>query len=272
LIKALTSSLQQNKEEKEKYRWATAATLIVLFIIGSVMNIPFSREVTRLNIEAGKADSVMSLDLLSHLTQVGISSLILGTILVFIGISISSNTNLGAPVLARLFSGKPISELVKVRDVLSSIALASLVPVFLLGLFELQKSFYPVDHLMNRPDKPFYILVSFSAGITEEIMFRLGLMSLLVAVFQFFKKNTSPSPKSIWIAIIISSIFFGLIHLPLSKNFVELKAFSIAVTMIGNLITGITFGYIFWRKGLLIAILSHIVFDLVFHVVGSPYA
>ena len=70
---------------------------------------------------------------------------------------------------------------------------------------------------------------------------------------------------------IIAAIFFGLIHLPLSKNFVHLTPFTIGVTMIGNLITGTTFGWIFWKRGLLVAIVSHVVFDIVFHVIGSPY-
>lgn len=272
MINALSTSLQYNLEEKEKHRWSIAVTLILLFVIGSLMNVPYSREVSRLNIEAGKVDAVMSQSLLYHLTSVGISSLILGAILVFIGISLSSNTNLGAPVLGRAFSGNPIREFVKVKDVLSSITLATIVSLGLLGLFEVQKRIYPVEHIMDRPAKPFYVLVSFSAGITEEIMFRFALMSLLVTAFQFFKKNTSPSAKEVWIAIVVSAILFGLIHLPLSKNFVELTTFTVGVTLVGNLITGITFGYIYWRKGLLIAILSHIVFDLIFHVVGSPYA
>ncbi|MCB0745794.1 MAG: CPBP family intramembrane metalloprotease [Ignavibacteriae bacterium] len=42
--------------------------------------------------------------------------------------------------------------------------------------------------------------------------------------------------------------------------------------MVGNLITGSVFGWIFWKRGLLIAILSHILSDIVFHVIGTPYA
>jgi membrane protease YdiL (CAAX protease family) len=124
---------------------------------------------------------------------------------------------------------------------------------------------------MSRPTKPFYALVAFSAGISEEIMFRLGFMSLIIAIIQFIRNVDNPTNKMIWTGIIISALFFGLIHLPLSKNFVELTPFSIGVTMVGNLITGSTFGWIFWKRGLLVAILSHIVFDLVFHVIGSPF-
>ncbi|MDX1768049.1 MAG: CPBP family intramembrane glutamic endopeptidase [Arenibacter troitsensis] len=149
--------------------------------------------------------------------------------------------------------------------------MATIVALLLLVAFEVQKEFYPVSHKLARPSKPFYALVSFSAGISEEIIFRLGLMSLIITVIQFLKKAENPSNKMIWTGIIISAIVFGLAHLPLSKNFVEPTPFSIGITVIGNLITGSTFGWIFWKRGLLIAILSHITFDLVFHVIGTPF-
>ncbi|WP_412071626.1 CPBP family intramembrane glutamic endopeptidase [Reichenbachiella sp.] len=163
-------------------------------------------------------------------------------------------------------------QIIRKEAIWSSVCLAVIIAVALLGLFEIQKEFYPVPHKLSRPSKSFYALVSFSAGITEEIIFRLGLMSLIITGIQFFNASDFPSKKMVWTGIIISALFFGLMHLPLSKNFVELTPFTIGVSMIGNLITGTTFGWIFWKRGLLVAILSHIAFDLVFHVLGTPYA
>ena len=96
-------------------------------------------------------------------------------------------------------------------------------------------------------------------------------MSLIIALIQFLKNGKIQQIKQYgWVTLLLQS-FFGLIHLPLSKNFVHLTPFTIGVTMIGNLITGTTFGWIFWKRGLLVAIVSHVVFDIVFHVMGSPY-
>ena len=269
--KLFTSSVLQDKEEKKQYRWQVSVTVLILFVIGSINNIPFSREVKRLSIEAGNTKINLNESIFTDLTTIGVSSLILGVILVFIGLWVSSRTNLGAPLIARFFSKKPINEIIKIDAVISSVFLAAIVAFILLGLFEIQKEFYPITHKLSRPTKPFYAIVSFSAGITEEIMFRLGLMSLIITGIQFLKKIEFPSNKMVWTGILISALFFGLIHLPLSKNFVELTPFTIGVTMIGNLITGTTFGWIFWKRGLLVAILSHIIFDLVFHVIGTPY-
>ena len=271
VINTFKASIGQNKEEKREHRWKVAITVLVLFIFGSLINIPFSREVKRLNFEAGRTVTTLNTSIFNDITSIVISSLVLGIILVFVGLWISSRTNLGAPLLARLFSKNRTKELISWKAILSSVLFAAIAALFLLGLFELQKELYPVVSKMSRPSKSFYALVSFSAGITEEIIFRLGLMSFIIAIIQFFKKAENPSNKTVWTGILISAIFFGLIHLPLSKNFVDLTTFSISVTMIGNLITGTTFGWIFWKRGLLVAIVSHIVFDITFHVIGSPF-
>jgi len=266
-----TSSIIQDKEEKTKYRWQVAVSVLVLFIVGAFINIPFSREVKRLNRAAGNTNLNLNESIFDDLTAIGISSLFFGGLLVFIGLWISSRANLGAPIIARFFSKKPISTLINWKAILSSIVLAIMVALFLLALFELQKALYPIVSKIARPDKSFYALVSFSAGISEEIIFRLGLMSLIITSIQFVKKVDDPSNKMVWTGILMSAIFFGLIHLPLAKNFAELTAFTIGVTMIGNLITGSTFGWIFWKRGLLVAIISHIAFDIVFHVIATPF-
>lgn len=266
------SSVLRNSEENKKYRWKVSLTVLILFILGALINIPFSREVKRLNIEAGNTGVKLNESIYTDITTIGISSLTLGIILVFIGLWLSARANMGAPIVARFYSKKPINEIISRDAIVSSFVLAIIVSVLLLGLFEIQKEFYPVDHRLSRPSKPFYALVSFSAGITEEIMFRLGLMSLIITTILFFKKEEKPSNKLVWSSIIISALFFGLIHLPLSKNFVELTPFTISVTMVGNLITGSVFGWIFWKRGLMVAILSHILSDIVFHVIGTPYA
>jgi membrane protease YdiL (CAAX protease family) len=149
--------------------------------------------------------------------------------------------------------------------------LAILVAVILLSLFELQKFLYPVESLQERPSKLYYVLVSFVMGINEEITYRLGLMSLIVAAIQSLKKVDAPTNKMVWTGIIISSLIFGIMHFPVTSNFFELTPFTISVTIIGNLMTGTTFGWLFWKRGLLVAIAAHIAFDITFHVIGTPF-
>ena len=105
--------------------------MLLLFIFGSLINIPFSREVKRLNIEAGRTDVNLNVSIFDDLTTIGISSLILGVILVFIGLWISSKANLGAPLIARFFSKEPTNKLISLKAILTSVLIATIVALFL---------------------------------------------------------------------------------------------------------------------------------------------
>ena len=271
MIDWFTLSISHDPEAKRKYRWHIAISLLILFLIGSLLNIPFSQEVKRLNIEAGHTEVHLPDAMAEHVLQVGMSSLVLGAILIWIGLWVAPRAGLGAPLLAQVYAKGPVDKRRYGKMFWSSILLAVFAAGILLLLFELQQEFYPVTGKIPRPGKSYYATVSFSAGISEEIMIRLGLMSLIVATITYVQHQEVPSAKIVWVGIITSALFFGLIHLPLSKNFAELTPFTISVTMLGNLITGSLFGWIYWKRGLLMAIAAHIAFDLVFHVVGSPY-
>ena len=169
--KILTSTITRNKKrKKKKNRWQVSVTVLILFIIGSMLNIPFSREVKRLNIEAGKTNVKLNDSIIDDLTTTGMSSLILGTILVLIGLWISSRANMGA-LLSQVFFQKPTREIINRKAVFSSILFATVIAIILLGLFEIQKNFIPFHIKYSVQLNLFYFLVSFSAGITEEIMF-----------------------------------------------------------------------------------------------------
>ncbi len=253
-------------------RIKTASVIVALFIIGTLLNIPFSRELKRLKIEAGNTQVQLSDSITTDIIQTGIYSLILGVILVVIGLWLSQRAHLGAPVIERFFTDRTNTTYQNfTKRLLYPIVLSIILALVILFIHKLIRAYYPVAEIIERPSKAYYAIVSFSAGITEEIMFRLGLMSLTIAVIQYFKKETKPSTSVVWVGIIITAICFGLVHLPLSKNFSNLTLVTVSATMIGNLITGSFFGWVYWKRGLLVAIVAHIVWDLVFHVVGSPY-
>ena len=264
---------KQNKTEKNNFnRIKTAAVIVVLFIIGTLLNIPFSRELKRLKIESGDTSVKLSDSIFWEIIQTSLYGFILGSILVFIGLWLSKKAQLGAPVIESIFSKEKREKLTfSLKNVSSSIALSAILAIVILFFHELVRYFYPVTSIIERPSKIYYAAVSFSAGITEEIIFRFGLMSLIITIILFFKQNKEITNTIVWVSIIITAIGFGLMHLPLSKNFSILTIVTVSATMIGNLITGSFFGWLYWKRGLLVAIIGHIAWDLVFHVVGSPY-
>lgn len=259
-------------QTNRRSRIQTATVVVILFIIGTLLNIPFSRELKRLKIEAGDTSVALSDSIATDLVQTSIYGLVLGVVVVFIGLWLAKSAQLGAPVIENIFSDTTD---IKYQDffkkLLFPIGLSVVLALVLLMAHKVTRAYFPVEIIIERPSKPFYAIVSFSAGITEEIMFRFGLMSLVVALIQLFRKAKTPSISVVWTGIIVSAVFFGLIHLPLSKSFSGLSLVTVSSTMIGNLITGSFFGWVYWKRGLLAAIIVHVVWDLVFHVVGSPY-
>jgi len=113
-------------------------------------------------------------------------------------------------------------------------------------------------------------LASFYGGIAEEVLLRLFLMSLLVWIGFKIKKASDGSPTAVgvWIAIILSSVLFGIGHLPATAQIVEeLNAVVIARALVLNGIAGIAFGWLYWKKGLESAMIAHFSTDIVLHVI-----
>jgi hypothetical protein len=97
-------------------------------------------------------------------------------------------------------------------------------------------------------------------GITEEILLRWGLMSLLVWIaWKVLKQGvTLPSQGIYQGAIVLAALVFGLLHLPATAAIVPLTPLVIIRAILLNGIAGIAFGWLFWQYSLEAAMLAHI--------------
>jgi hypothetical protein len=100
----------------------------------------------------------------------------------------------------------------------------------------------------------------FYGGITEEILMRWGLMSLLVWIaWKGLKQGvTLPSQGIYQGAIVLAALVFGLLHLPVTAAIVPLTTVVIIRALLLNGIAGIAFGWLFWQYSLEAAMLAHI--------------
>jgi hypothetical protein len=100
----------------------------------------------------------------------------------------------------------------------------------------------------------------FYGGITEEILMRWGLMSLLVWIaWKGLKQGvTLPSQGIYQGAIVLAALVFGLLHLPATAAIVPLTPVVIIRALLLNGIAGIAFGWLFWQYSLEAAMLAHI--------------
>lgn len=122
---------------------------------------------------------------------------------------------------------------------------------------------------------PLYLLNGIVyGGIVEEIMLRLFLMSLIVLIFYkiFARKSDKKNIPSwvYWAGIIISSLLFGLGHLPAANMYFVVTPIVIFRVIILNSFAGVLFGYLYWKKGFEYGIIAHMFSHIFMQLVLLP--
>ena len=112
-------------------------------------------------------------------------------------------------------------------------------------------------------------LASFYGGVNEEVVYRLFGVSLLAWLGSLVSRDSEgrPKPVVLWIAIIVIAVGFGLAHLPGTAAIgLPIDVLVVTRAIVGNGVGGVAFGWLYWRRGLEGAIVSHFSADLVLHV------
>jgi membrane protease YdiL (CAAX protease family) len=113
-------------------------------------------------------------------------------------------------------------------------------------------------------------LVSITAGVREEILFRLFLLTLFAWIGSILRKKPNILPPNwiLWIATLLAAVLFGFVHLP-GTAAIGLLLDSLVITraLVLNGLGGVVFGWLYWTRGLESAILAHFSADVVFHAV-----
>jgi cation:H+ antiporter len=97
-------------------------------------------------------------------------------------------------------------------------------------------------------------------GITEELLLRWGLMTLLVWAAWRLLQRSEGEPKSAYVVgvILISSLIFGVGHLPVAYMILPEATFALTLfVIVANSVFGLIAGYLYWKKGLESAMLAH---------------
>jgi Type II CAAX prenyl endopeptidase Rce1-like len=116
------------------------------------------------------------------------------------------------------------------------------------------------------------LLGSIGAGIREEIWLRFGLLTFFawlgVLVFRS-RPSGSQKPSSLvfWIANTAAALSFAAIHIPQAQALLGLTTRLLVFVFVGNGVPGLVFGWLYWRRGLVAAMIAHFGLDLVLKVV-----
>lgn len=111
-------------------------------------------------------------------------------------------------------------------------------------------------------------LASFYGGIAEELQLRLFAMTLLVWIAAKLTKRDAQPAWMYWTAIAVAALLFGAGHLPAAHQVWGLDAFVAFRTVALNAIAGLFFGWLYWKRGLEMAVLAHFSADIVLHVLA----
>ena len=200
-----------------------------------------------------------------------IQNALIFAIAIYIGLKLAKKVGFGLPILEGWLEARKIkSDLKSILGI--SIGLGLLAGVLIVGLdylFSLLGVTINVAQASINPPAWQGFLASFYGGINEEIMLRLFLMTLIVWVFYKIKKTKegNPTKLSIWLGIVLAAIIFGAGHLPALMSITTLTPLLIIRTIALNALGGIIFGWLYWKKGLESAMISHFSADIVLHVI-----
>ncbi len=187
---------------------------------------------------------------------------ILLSIAIFIGFQLAHRVRLSAPAAEALARGNSFISALK-PQVLPGVIAGFIAGVALLSTWVLFRPILPTMFVMRaeRLNSSMPLLTRLLyGGITEELLLRWGFMTLLVwAAWRMFQ-GTRGSPRTIYFvgAIVISSVVFGIGHLPLvSALEVDFTLPIVAFIVLANSLFGLIAGYLYWQKGLEAAIIAH---------------
>ncbi len=183
-----------------------------------------------------------------------------------VGIWLGSKEGLGAPILTRLITRTPGTSK-QIRSILAPSIIVGLVIAVpgLIAWFTLPEDAFGSG--MTNPTPFEWLLRSLSAALTEEIFFRLGLMTLFVWIIRFVVKKKAIEKPSLWIGNFLASLIFACAHLPhvLSSGSPDWNI--VIMIIVFNSLAGLIVGWLFIRYGLISAILAHFITDFVQHVI-----
>lgn len=244
-----------------RVNWRVFGVLVVAALVGSATLVPYQLAFAGLEF----ADVPLAALVVSIL----LNGLIV-SIAALVGLYLGDSVGLGAPIIENWISGNRPSHRPLGRAALWGVGTGVLIVVLSIAVFNPLIVEDVIDPTTFPEISPALgALASVGAGITEEMLFRLGLVTLLVWLgFRLGARTDDderPATWLVWGAIVVVSLAFGAAHLPATSEIFRLTPAVIARAFVLNGVGGVVFGWLYWRRGLLAAMIAHFSTDIVLH-------
>ena len=255
----------------------TAFVVWLLGVIGGIMVLPYVASLEPKAIAAAAARY--------HIAPYQVMALSIAQTAVFLAVAVvvglwaARKVGLGTPLLAALFSRNPapkhtgwtllLAVVAGVTTALLIIALDRFVFAPIPSVAELTNN---ARGSGGHPVAWQGFLASFYGAFDEEILLRLGVLSLFALVFRTLARMGGMDRKAalpsavFWAANVVAAVLFGLGHLPATAALAPLTPALVLRAVVLNGTAGLVFGALYRRFGLEWAMASHFAADIVLHV------
>ena len=231
-----------------RYSWRTLIILSALYFLGNLAGIP------------RQLKSGIPVEPVWYWGVATLASIVI----IAVCLLMARRTGLGAPLLEKRIPKAKMNGWLKSGTALTVLLLVVTTPLSLLVNSHANTTNYASDWT--------FFPASFKAGVVEEIGFRFFLMSGLVWIGSFFKRDREGRPLKgmYWGAIIVSGLIFGWAHVDAKLGLPGGTLGIYSLIFVANSALGIAFGWLMWKLGLEWAIIAHFAFDAFTSMVLLP--
>ncbi len=235
--------------ETRSVYWKVFGLLLLAVFLDVVLNLPYHYYGLQLT-PIQKVETAVNVFVLA---------LPLGIIFIWSGLRLGPAIGLGVPLLRRWVAGDPLAA----RQFLRTVPFVLWITAFtMLSQAALGFIGEGIGYLRAEVAFPLWmgVLGGVGAGLGEEILYRLGLLTLLLWVTTRLGRQERPSRWVFWSVNSLVAFLFGLGHLILAGPLTPTKLITI---VLATAVPGAMWGWLYWRVGLMQAMLSHILHDCI---------
>ena len=262
----------------------TALTLWVLALCGAILILPYVAALEHIVLAAGAAR--MHLRVWELLALSVVQSSVLLAIAVFAGLWASRKLGLRTPIITAVLTRTAAPKgwrwsllLALAIGIVMALAVEALDYMVFAPIPSVAELIRAAGTGSAKPNAWQSLLATFYGAFDEEILVRLGLMSLLALTFRTLlrilgRNREGALPSGVfWAANIIAAVLFGLGHLPSTAALAPLSSALVVRAILLNGTLGLVFGTLYRRYRLEWAMVSHLavglkVYDATLH--GYP--